>query len=148
MIGTEGSRMKTFQVKLLYGDSRLPRRAHPQDGGLDLYAMETLWLKPGQSAQLSAGIALNIPTGYVGFIMGRSSMNKRSILCQTGVVDAGYTGELGVILINLSGEEQTIKQGDRIAQLVITPVSLAQPVESENLGESERGDSGFGSTGT
>jgi dUTP pyrophosphatase len=110
--------------------------------------METLWLKPGQSAQLSAGIALNIPTGYVGFIMGRSSMNKRSILCQTGVVDAGYTGELGVILINLSGEEQTIKQGDRIAQLVITPVSLAQPVESENLGESERGDSGFGSTGT
>lgn len=138
-------------VKCLAQDSAfLPKRAHPTDAGADLmaYIDGTLEIYPGEQKLIDTGVAVKIPEGYVGFVFNRSSQGKKgiSIPHSVGVIDADYRGNIKVILKNLGEDPYTITRGDRIAQLVITPVLL---VEFEDIwNDTNRGTGGFGSTGT
>lgn len=129
----------------------LPARAHPGDAGLDLMASEDLTLRPGERAAVATGWAVAIPEGMAGLVVPRSGNALRhglTVANAPGLIDAGYRGELKVILINLGDEPFAIGAGDRIAQLVVTPVSLATAAEVAALPASDgRGAGGFGSTG-
>lgn len=129
----------------------LPRYAKPGDAGADLYSRVDLTLKPGERALVPTGIAIALPNGYAAFVHPRSGLAIKhgiSMVNTPGTVDAGYRGELQVILINhdLSNDFE-IKRGDRIAQLVIQRVEEAEFVEVDHLPGSSRSDGGFGSTG-
>ncbi len=126
---------------------KLPTKAHSTDAGWDIYAPETIYIEPRQLVSVDAAIAVAVPDGCVGLILGRSSMNKRGVLCQTGVVDAGYTGELGVILVNLSERMVCIRQGERLAQLVIAPINTSPIQQVARLPATQRANKGFGSSG-
>lgn len=124
----------------------LPTRAHKEDAGFDLYSPKNAVLCGG-TARIKLGVCVEIPKGYVGFIMGRSSLNKKGVVCLTGVIDSGYTGEIAVVL-NTIGTLARIKKGDRIAQLVVTKLAdIDDAVAVDSLEDSERGAGGFGSTG-
>ncbi|MBX3093222.1 MAG: dUTP diphosphatase [Cryobacterium sp.] len=128
-----------------------PVYAHPGDAGADLCSTETLVLAPGERATVGTGLAIALPDGYVAFVVPRSGLAARhgiTIVNSPGTVDSGYRGELRVTLLNTDAREPyTVNSGDRIAQVVIMPVSRAQFVAVESLTESERGSAGFGSTG-
>jgi len=132
-------------------DLPLPSYGHPGDAGLDLHAREDATLAPGERALVPTGIAIALPAGYAAFVHPRSGLALRSgvgVVNGPGTVDAGYRGEISVILINLDPSEPVvIRRGDRIAQLVVQPVSHATLVEVEQLPGSHRGEGGFGSTG-
>lgn len=140
------------QVKRLDPELPLPTRAHPEDAGADLYSTQDLVLQPGQRALVPTGVAIALPVGTVGLIHPRSGMAAKhglSIVNTPGTVDAGYRGELKVCLLNTDREQPIeITRGMRIAQLVIQRVELADFVEVDQLDETERGDGGYGSTGT
>lgn len=124
----------------------LPTRAHREDAGFDLYSPINAVLCGG-TTRIKLGVCVEIPKGCVGFIMGRSSLNKKGIICLTGVIDSGYTGEIAVIL-NSVGTLARIKKGDRIAQLVVAKLAdIDDAVAVDSLEDSERGTGGFGSTG-
>lgn len=129
----------------------LPARAHPGDAGLDLVAVEDLILGPGERAAVPTGWAVAIPEGMAGLVVPRSGNALRhglTVANAPGVIDAGYRGELRVILVNLGAEPFAIAAGDRIAQLVVTPASLAFAAEVVALPASDgRGQAGLGSTG-
>jgi dUTP pyrophosphatase len=129
----------------------VPDYAHPGDAGADLAANEALVLQPGQRATVGTGVAIALPDGYVGFVVPRSGLAMKhgiTIVNSPGTVDAGYRGEIRVTLLNTdSSEAYSVAVGDRIAQLVIMPVSKARFVAVETLPGSHRGEGGFGSTG-
>lgn len=125
----------------------LPTRAHHDDAGLDLYALEDLVIAPGQGATARTGIAVAVPAGHVGLVADRSSLARRGLKTAGGVIDAGYRGELGVVLWNISGQEQRLKAGERVAQLLIVPVATPAVRELPALDATARGANGFGSTG-
>lgn len=134
-----------LKFKVLNG-GKLPTRAHKEDAGFDLYSPINAVLCGG-TTRIKLGVCVEIPKGYVGFIMGRSSLNKKGIACFTGVIDSGYTGEIAVIL-NSIGALARIKKGDRIAQLVVAKLAdIDDAVAIDSLEDSERGAGGFGSTG-
>ncbi|MBI4371680.1 MAG: dUTP diphosphatase [Elusimicrobia bacterium] len=124
----------------------LPTRAHQDDAGLDLYALEDREFAPGQGGIARTGVAIAVPAGHVGLVCDRSSLAKRGLKTAGGVIDAGYRGEVGVVLWNLSREAQSIKKGERIAQMLVIPIATPAPVESD-LDATARGANGFGSTG-
>jgi dUTP diphosphatase len=134
-------------------DPGLPMPAYARDGdaGLDLYAAETVTLAPGARAAVGTGIAVAIPPGCAGFVLPRSGLALRhglSLVNTPGLIDAGYRGEIRVILINHDRETPvTLTRGDRIAQLVIQRIEPADLVEVEKLSPTSRGSAGFGSTG-
>lgn len=132
-------------------DLPLPSYAKPGDAGLDLYSRIDLELTPGERAMVPTGIAIALEPGFVALVhprSGRAVKEGLAMVNSPGTVDAGYRGELQVILINLdSGSTIKIKRGERIAQLVIQPVIQAELVEVESLPGSARGEGGFGSTG-
>lgn len=134
-------------VLKLHRDATLPTRAHPDDAGLDLYSMEEATLEPGRGAHVKTGIAVELPEGTVGLIADRSSMARRGLKTAGGVIDAGYRGEIGVLLWNVSPEPHVVKRGDRIAQLLVIPVQTPAVREVVSLKRSRRGEGGFGSTG-
>jgi dUTP pyrophosphatase len=120
------------------------------DAGYDLYALETVTLLPGENAVISTGVHVEIPLGYVGIIKDRSSMALRGIHTYGGVIDASYRGEIRIILNNISPSEQLINKGQKFAQMVVIPcyVEGVEVVESlDYLSSTQRGASGFGSTG-
>jgi len=129
----------------------VPAYAHPGDAGADLVSTEALRLEPGQRALVGTGVRIALPDGYVAFVVPRSGLATRhgiTIVNSPGTVDAGYRGEIKVALLNTDASEAyTIEAGDRIAQLVVMPVSRARFVEVERLPGSLRGEGGFGSTG-
>ena len=128
----------------------LPSRAREDDAGLDLHAAETVTIGPGDRRLVSTGIALAIPAGYAGFVLPRSGLALRhglTCLNTPGLIDAGYRGEVKVLLINHDRAAATVTRGDRIAQLVIQRVETSALVEVDELPESDRGPGGFGSTG-
>ncbi|NOZ63726.1 MAG: dUTP diphosphatase [Caldiserica bacterium] len=128
-------------------DLPLPAYAHPYDAGLDLRSRITTTLLPGERKLVPTGIKLAIPPGYVGIIKDRSGMAlKHGLHTLAGVIDSGYRGEVGVVLLNTDKEEFTIHQGDRIAQLLILPVMLVK-LEEGALTDTSRGDKGWGSSG-
>jgi len=129
----------------------LPVYAKPGDAGADLCSSEDLVIAPGERALVPTGISIALPEGFAAFVHPRSGLaikNGIGIVNSPGTIDAGYRGEIKVILINRDrSEEFVIKRGDRIAQLVVQRVESAQFVEVANLPESARGAGGFGSTG-
>ena len=129
-----------------------PRYETPHSAGMDLRAHlpEGIVLAPGQRVLVPTGLRLQIPPGYEGQVRPRSGLALKrglTVLNAPGTIDADYRGEVGVILVNLSAEPQRIEPGERIAQLVIAPVTRASWEEVDELDESERGGGGFGSTG-
>ncbi len=138
-------------LKRLDPDLPLPAHARPGDAGLDLYAAERVALAPDARALVRTGVAVAIPPGFAGFVLPRSGLALRyglSILNAPGLVDAGYRGELKVLLVNRDPEATiTLERGERIAQLVIQRVEGVELIEVEELPPSERGAGGFGSTG-
>lgn len=129
----------------------VPSYAHPGDAGADLVSAEALRLEPGQRALVATGVRIALPEGYVAFVVPRSGLATRhgiTIVNSPGTVDAGYRGELKVTLLNTDATEAyEIGVGDRIAQLIVMPVSRANFIPVDHLPESVRGDGGFGSTG-
>ena len=141
--------VKTIQVKKLDKmNGTLPTRAHPEDAGLDIYASKSVSYNPGEIILVPTSVAIDIPKGTVGMVRDRSSMGKKGLKVTAGIIDAGYTGEVNVVLLNLSGKHGCIQKGDRIAQLLILPIALPEVIEvDEFTTHSERGGKGFGSTG-
>jgi dUTP pyrophosphatase len=138
-------------VSRLNDGAMLPSRAHAGDAGLDLYACEAAHLGPGERWSVGTGVAVEIPEGHAGLVLPRSGLAKKhgiALVNSPGLIDSGYRGELRVLLLNTDPADIfRVEPGDRIAQLVITPIVLADPVEAEALAESTRGDGGFGSSG-
>lgn len=134
-----------LKFKVLNG-GKLPTRAHREDAGFDLYSpVDVIFYHITNIIKL--GVCVEIPKGYVGFIMGRSSLNKNGVTCLTGVIDSGYTGEIAVVL-NAVDVRLDIKKGDRIAQLVVAKLAdIDDAVAVDKLDDTERGTGGFGSTG-
>ncbi len=135
----------------LRDDAVLPTRAHDGDAGLDLYACEDAHIGPGERWSVGTGIALEIPPGHAGLVLPRSGLAREhgiSLVNSPGLIDSGYRGEVRVLLLNNDPAETfRVAAGDRIAQLVLAPVALADPVQAETLADSARGEGGFGSSG-
>jgi len=129
----------------------VPGYAHPGDAGADLTAAEAVRIEPGQRVIVRTGVAVALPEGYVGFVVPRSGLAARhgiTIVNTPGTLDSGYRGEIKVILLNTdTSEPYDVALGDRIAQLVVLPVTRATFVPVDVLPESARGTGGFGSTG-
>ena len=142
--------MTELHVRRVHAEATVPARAYEGDAGLDLSACERVELGPGERAVVSTGLAVAIPDGHAGFVQPRSGLAARhgiGVLNSPGLVDAGYRGELKVVLLNTDlNEPFVVEPGMRIAQLVIVPVALPEPVEVAELPGSERGEKGFGST--
>jgi len=137
-------------VRRLDAGLPLPEYARAGDAGLDLYAAEAVSLAPGARALVGTGIALALPPGLAGFVLPRSGLAFRrglTVLNAPGLIDAGYRGEIKVLLVNHDTQTATIARGERIAQLVVQRVERARLTEVEELPPSERGAGGFGSTG-
>jgi dUTP pyrophosphatase len=137
-------------VQRLHAEAVLPARAYPGDAGLDLAACERVELAPGERAVVGTGLAVAIPEGHAGFVQPRSGLAARhgiAVVNSPGLIDSGYRGELKVVLLNTDRTERfVVEPGMRIAQLVVLPVPELEPVEVDELPESERGVRGFGSS--
>jgi dUTP pyrophosphatase len=137
--------------RLLSPQATLPTRAHGGDAGLDLYAAEPARIGPGERTNVGTGVSVQLPPGMAGLVVPRSGLAARhgiTLVNTPGVIDAGYRGELRVLLVNLGTQTHRIAPGDRVAQLVVVPVALPAPVEVDALPDSDgRGEGGFGSTG-
>ena len=142
--------MIELPIQRLRDDALVPTRAYAGDAGLDLAACERVELAPGERATVGTGLAIAIPEGYAGFVQPRSGLAARhgiTIVNAPGLVDSGYRGELKVILLNTDAHKPfVVEPGMRIAQLVVMPVPEVDPVEVDDLAESERGVRGFGSS--
>ena len=140
-----------IRVQRLAATAALPSRATSGDAGLDLYASEAATLEAGERASVGTGIAVEIPEGHAGLVLPRSGWAAKhgiSLVNAPGLIDAGYRGEVRVLLLNTDREEAfEISEGDRIAQLLVVPFASLEPIEADSLDESERGQGGFGSTG-
>ena len=124
-----------------------PTRAHEWDAGLDLYAMEEGYIRSNQSRTFDTGTHIEIPEGFVGLVKSKSGLMCNNGILTDGTIDAHYTGPIKVCLFNHGGSMYEVKEGDKIAQLVIVPCMLPRLELVDNLEETDRGDNGFGSTG-
>jgi dUTP pyrophosphatase len=140
----------SLPLKRLRPEAVLPARAYDGDAGLDLAACDRIELAPGARAVVGTGLAVAIPDGHAGFVQPRSGIAAKhgiAVVNSPGLVDAGYRGELKVVLLNTDPDEPfVVEPGMRIAQLVVVPVATPEPVEVEELPPSERGERGFGSS--
>jgi dUTP pyrophosphatase len=140
-----------LRVNKLKDNAVIPTRAHPGDAGLDLYSTEIAHLGPGERWSVGTGIALEIPEGHAGLVLPRSGLAREhgiALVNSPGLIDAGYRGEVRVLLLNTDPAETVrIEAGARIAQLMVTPVAIAEPVEVTELSDTARGEGGFGSSG-
>lgn len=149
--------MKTLQVYLRDEKAIKPTRNKATDAGLDLYALEDKFIELGSTAVIRTGVSINIPTGMVGKIEDRSSLGVKGLRTGAGVIDSGYTGEVGIVLHNLTSQLASdpvlhrrgyqVRKGDKIAQLLLYSVETPHIEVVSNLWESERGAGGFGSSG-
>ncbi len=139
----------TIPIVLSHPAAKPPKRANPTDAGADLYAVENYALHPGERLTVETGVSLAIPEGYYGQIAPRSGLAaKHGVMTMAGVIDSTYTGTVKVLLFNSGWEPVVISTGDRVAQLIILPISLAEFSPVESLPDTARGQSGFGSTGS
>jgi len=140
-----------LQFALLQPEAKAPARAHHDDAGYDLCALEAATIGPGERAGVGTGVAVAIPEGHAGLVLPRSGLAARhgiSLVNAPGLIDAGYRGELRVLLLNTDREASfDVAPGDRIAQLVIVRHEAPELVEVATLDETVRGAAGFGSTG-
>ena len=146
-------KMNTIRVKKLRADAILPTYGSAEAAGADLYAClsDPVLIEPGQTAWIPTGIAMEVPKGCAGLVYARSGLACKKGLApanKVGVIDSDYRGEITVVLHNHGLTAQTVSSGERIAQMVITPVLTPEYQESEELSNTGRGQGGFGSTGT
>jgi dUTP pyrophosphatase len=139
-----------LQITRLREDAVVPERAYDGDAGLDLAACEQVVLEPGERATVGTGLAVAIPPGHAGFVQPRSGLAARhgiGVVNSPGLIDAGYRGELRVVLLNTDTRDRfTVEPGMRIAQLVVLELPQVELVEVAELPSSERGARGFGSS--
>ncbi|NVN96910.1 dUTP diphosphatase [Candidatus Nomurabacteria bacterium] len=136
-----------IKIKKLKENAKLPKYHHPGDVGMDVYAMETYTIEPGGHHFFWHGFAMEFPIGYAAIIKDKSSLSKAGLSTMGGVFDAGYRGEYNTHLVNLSDKPYTVEEGDKVSQIVIFPVDIAELEETDTLSESARGEGMFGSTG-
>jgi dUTP pyrophosphatase len=136
-----------LRVKKIHPEARLPVYQHPGDAGLDLFSAVDEVLGAGELKAVPTGIQMAIPDGHVGLIWDKSGISLQGVHRLAGVVDAGYRGEVKVVMINLGKLPFAIKKGMKIAQMLIQPVVAAEVTETADLDDTSRGDGGFGSTG-
>ncbi|MDH7512913.1 MAG: dUTP diphosphatase [Clostridiales bacterium] len=136
-----------LKINKITPEARLPIYHHPGDAGLDLFSAVDDVIGAGEVKAIPTGIKMAIPEGYVGLIWDKSGLSLRGVHRLAGVVDAGYRGEVRVVMANLGGEPFAIQRGMKIAQMLIQPVVTVEVVEVEELDETTRGEGGFGSTG-
>lgn len=137
------------QVKKLDERATLPKYAHDDDAGMDFFSLEDVSIAPGERQAVATGIALAIPEGYVGLFWDKSGVSvKAGLTTMAGVVDAGYRGELKIVLLNTSDTTQTFAAGDKVAQMLIQSIEHPQLVVVDELEDTARDEGGFGSTGT
>ena len=140
---------ESVDVPIIAAD--VPAYAHPGDAGADLVSTEAVRLEPGQRALVPTGVRIALPDGHAAFVVPRSGLAAKhgiTVVNSPGTVDAGYRGEIKVTLLNTdAADAYEIAPGDRIAQLIVMPVTRARFIPVETLPESARGEGGFGSTG-
>lgn len=139
-----------IKFKKIHEDALIPKYANPNDAGMDLHSVEETAILPGEHKLVKTGLQMQLPIGYEAQVRPRSGLalkNKITVLNTPGTIDAGYRGEIGIILMNHNNEPFKVNKYDRIAQLVIAKHEIPEIEESENLEDSERGSGGFGSTG-
>lgn len=139
-------------VKKLRENAIMPTFGSPGAAGADLYAClaSPVTVAPGETAFIPTGLAMELPVGYVGLVYARSGLACKRGLApanKVGVIDSDYRGEFIVALHNHGTEPQTVASGERIAQLVVTPILTPEYVETDSLSATQRGEGGFGSTG-
>ena len=127
--------------------AQLPAYAKPGDAGADLCSLQDTFIPAHGYAAVKTGVAVEIPEGHFGALVGRSGLASKGIIAHHGTIDSGYRGNLGVILFNMNPYQFDITAGVRIAQLIIQPDVTAEFEQVESLDETERGEGGFGSTG-
>lgn len=141
----------TLKFKRIHPDAQIPAYAHPDDAGMDLRSVEELVVKPGARALVRTGLVMMLPDGYEAQVRPRSGLALKrgvTVLNTPGTIDAGYRGEVGVILANFGETDFAVAKGDKIAQMVIAPVTRPEQVlEVDEIDATGRGAGGFGSTG-
>ena len=140
----------TLKFIRIHPDAVLPAYAHPSDAGMDVRSVEDLAIAPGKRALVRTGLVMMLPPLYEAQVRPRSGLALKhgiTVLNTPGTIDSGYRGEVGVVLINLGQEEFKVAKGDKIAQLVIAPVTQPEVAEAFDVDETDRGEGGFGSTG-
>ena len=140
----------TLRFKKVHPDAVLPSYAHPSDAGMDVRSVEDMVLAPGRRALVHTGLVMLLPPGYEAQVRPRSGLALKSgvtVLNTPGTIDSGYRGEVGVILVNLGDADFQVRRGDKVAQLVIAPVTQPEIAETDAVDETDRGVGGFGSTG-
>jgi len=137
-----------LKIKKLSPTAILPSYAHTDDAGLDLCADETIIIQPGERQLIPTGLAMAIPSGYVGLIWDKSGIaSQHGLKTMAGVIDAGYRGEVKILVYNLSNQPYTVQARTKIAQMLIQPVEQKRILEVPELDDTSRGAGGFGSTG-
>lgn len=137
-----------LKVQLVKEVAGVPVYGHKDDAGFDICSIEEKILKPNERYLFKVGIATEIPKGWYVQIQARSGLAvKHGLQTMAGVVDAGYRGEWGILIVNLGNAPYTVNSGDKIAQGILLPIQQAQIIEVDELSDSERGQGGFGSTG-
>ena len=140
----------TLRFRKVHPDAVLPSYAHPSDAGMDVRSVEDLTIAPGKRALVHTGLVMLLPPKYEAQVRPRSGLALKSgvtVLTTPGTIDSGYRGEVGVILANFGDADFPVKKGDKIAQIVIAPVTQPEIVETTEVDETDRGSGGFGSTG-
>ena len=140
----------TLAIRRIDPAAQLPTYAHPGDAGMDVRSIETVTLRPGDRALVRTGLVFQLPPDAEAQVRPRSGLALRhgvTVLNAPGTIDAGYRGEVGVILVNLGAEPFTVEKGMKIAQVVVASVVRAEVVEVAETDTTERGADGFGSTG-
>lgn len=139
--------MIKFQVKKLSDDVTLPTKENPSDAGIDIYTNESYTLQPGETHIYKTGLSIQFPAGYVALLWDRSGLGSKGIHRLAGVIDSGYRGEWGVVLLNTTSEPYEIKAGDKVIQCVLQKFEPVKIEEVKELSESARAKAGFGSSG-
>jgi len=136
-----------LKVKRIHPEAKLPVYGHPGDAGLDLFSVADRDIAPGEVFAVPTGIQVAVPAGHVGLVWDKSGLSLKGVHRLAGVVDAGYRGEVQVVMINLGDAPFAVKKGMKIAQMLVQPVAAVAVVEVESLDDTSRGQGGFGSTG-
>ena len=134
-----------MKIKLIdFGYEEPPKRAHANDAGADVYSTKDIVLWPGTTTKIPLGFGVVLPDGYAGYIFPRSGLSAKGIVCELPPIDSGYRGEVHAIVSNVSNDAYEVQKGERIGQLVITPIVIADFITEDIV---ERGTGAFASTG-
>ena len=138
----------TIRFQKILDEAVIPHYAHPGDAGLDIFSAEDAVINAGERKSVRTGLKMEMPEGFVGLVWDKSGLAlKNGIKTMAGVIDAGYRGEIGIVLVNLSEQDYKVEKGQKIAQMLIQKIELAEIEEARELSETKRSEGGFGSTG-